>query len=113
MYLSARADPAARHAISADGGASAAWSPDGRTIFYRGDYAIMGVGVAADRSLALSQPRAVVAPHDGGPFVIGSDGRFLSLKAAAAPPPSHFNVVLDWFDELERVMPAPLPRTIR
>lgn len=113
VYLSARADPAERHPISADGGASAAWSPDGRTIFYRGDHAIMGVGVATDRSVELSRPRAVVAPHDGGPFVIGSDGRFLSLKAAAAPPPSHFNVVLNWFAELERVMPAPLPRTIR
>jgi Tol biopolymer transport system component len=111
VLLIDRDAPSRRQAISADGGASAAWAPDGRTIFYRNGDAIMGVGVAPD--LTLSRPRPVMTAEDSGPFVVGADGRFLSLKAAAQAPPSRFNVVLEWFAELERIVPAPLPKTIR
>jgi hypothetical protein len=39
-------------------------------------------------------------------FDVAPDGRFLMIKTPAELAPRQLNVVLNWFEELERLVPA-------
>jgi serine/threonine-protein kinase len=101
--------------VSIDGGAQPRWSPRGDELFYRGGGALMGVRVrsgptfVADSPVKLFEERYHVkgAGHIG--YDIAQDGRFLFVKDlmneardSDTPP---LVVVLNWFEELRRVLP--------
>jgi Tol biopolymer transport system component len=100
--------------VSADGGSEPAWSRNGRELFYRTrDGAIMAVPVAAGSAFRAGKPAKVVAEgyFNAGPFRSydpAPDGRrFLMIKGKSADRGSSPSivVVLDWFSELERMVP--------
>jgi serine/threonine-protein kinase len=94
------------------------WSPDQKELFYNpapGQFA--WVSVQTQSTFALGNPEMVPRPFQTGPpatrrqYDITRDGRFIGLieagqPAAARPDPPQFHVVLNWFEELKRLVPA-------
>ena len=107
--------------VSTEGGNYPAWSPDGQELFYRaGDgSALMGVTVETEPTFSAGIPETVIegnyvyAPGQGRNWDISPDGqRFLMLKnvgqsATEDGPPPKVTIVLNWFDELQRLVPTP------
>ena len=75
----------------------------------------MAVSFLAEPALRVGKPRllfegpyAAMGLLDGRLYDLAPDGRrFLMVKQSDPPPaPTQFNVVLNWFDELERLVPS-------
>ena len=74
----------------------------------------MAVAVSGGADADISIPVPIVAADaNEGPLIVGASGVFRITDAGPRPPSREFTVVLNWFDELQRVVPQPLPRVIR
>lgn len=116
VYLAAYPGAGRKMAVSTNGGRVAMWSPDGQRLYYRSDEALMAVGVTggAGQDVDVSRPVPIVAADAAdGPLIVGNGGVFKITDAGARPPSRQFTVVLNWFDEIDRLVPQPLPRVIR
>jgi serine/threonine-protein kinase len=112
-----------RWQISSEGGRQPVWSRDGGELFYR-DFAgaVMASPVTLDPTFV---PGRAVKVFDGSAYIGGGaqgggrtydvspDGsRFLMVKAGSADQaPASLVVVLNWFEELKRLVPVPTPRS--
>lgn len=91
------------------------WSRDGKQIYFRstdGDR-IFGADFSASPAVIIGKPTLVLA----GKFLMGtpfgkvwdlaSDGKkfLVQIGAEPLPPIDHYNVILNWFDELRRKVP--------
>jgi serine/threonine protein kinase/Tol biopolymer transport system component len=112
-----------RWQVSTNGGGSPLWSPDGHELFYRSGDAVMAVSVETEPGFSImGTPRVLFrgtyvrgSVMEGTPWDISPDGkRFLMLKpaatgapepAAAAPRPK-INIVINWFEDLKRLVPT-------
>ena len=107
---------AGRSQVSTGGGTRPAWSRDGRELYYLGlDGAMMAVPVDSSTNRdAFSAGRPTVlfsgsyhVVQAGRSYDVAPDGRFLMIKnvtqQAAAP---QLVVILNWFEELNRLLPA-------
>ncbi len=101
--------------ISIGGGISPVWSPDSRELFYRNGDAMMVVSVSADPAFVASTPdvlfRGAYAGGVQGPagrvYDIAPDGdRFLMLKDSDEGAGVGIVVILNWFEELKRLVPT-------
>ena len=106
--------------LSTNGGTRPRWSPKGQELFYIAlDGALMGARVEAGGGAWRAGPPAKVLerryyPGDGTGFLgrtydVAPDGRFLMLKEEAVggyTPPQHLEVVVNWFEELRRLVPT-------
>jgi serine/threonine-protein kinase len=99
--------------ISQGGGTSPLWARTGRELFYRSDEAMMVVAIETEPSLSAGAPtalfeasyfRGIVSRH----YDVAPDGeRFLMIKQSASEDaPDEIRVVLNWFQELERLVPT-------
>ncbi len=101
--------------VSRDGGWQPAWSRDGRELFFRNEYgtALMVVDVSTGADLELGRARLLFeetempAPHRWGEatYDVAPDGRFLMLAEDRSKVITR-DVVLNWFEELERLVPT-------
>jgi serine/threonine-protein kinase len=104
-----------RWQVSAAGGRQPVWSHDGRELFYR-DYsgALMSVPVAAGHDFSPGRPVRLFegtgylgagAQGGGRTYDVSPDGsRFLMVRIGAQSS-TPLVVVLNWFEELERLAP--------
>lgn len=114
VYLAAYPEPGKRLMVSIDGGRGALWAPDGRRLYYQSDDALMAVGLADGPDLDVSRPVPIVAAEaDPGPLAVTRRGLLKITDAASRQPSRQFTVVLNWFEELERLVPQPLPKLPR
>jgi serine/threonine protein kinase len=99
--------------ISTEGGNEPVWSRNGRELFYRSGDAMMAVEVATNPVLSASKPRRLFErPYELSSalwpdYDVSPDGqRFLMVKMVdESEVPAQINVVLNWFDELKRLVP--------
>ena len=99
--------------ISTEGGNEPVWSRNGRELFYRSGDAMMAVEVTTSPLLSAGRPRRLFerpyeVSHALWPdYDVSTDGqRFLLVKAIESfDAPAQINVVLDWSDELKRLVP--------
>ena len=100
-----------RWQISTDGGGRPVWSRDEREIFYRRpDGGIVAVAVTTDPVFASGEPQLIFKGPITGRYDVAADGkRFLvqRVEAEQTDSPTGLSVVLNWFDELERLVPVP------
>ena len=106
--------------VSRGGGLKPLWAPDGRELFYRrpDDLAMMVAPIETEPTFSPGNPtvlfEATNFPVPAGPrrFDIAPDGqRFLMTKEGEATSedatPPQINIVLNWREELKRLVPVP------
>ena len=104
--------------ISRDGGLAPVWAPDGHELFFRppGGGDMLVVAVDTEPVFSPGNPEVVLtAPYLSArgrsrPWDVAADGRFLMIKESGsgqeAGGPSQINVVLNWTEELTRLVPT-------
>ncbi len=105
--------------ISTDGGRQPLWAPDGRELFYLGPRGMMGVPVLeTEPTLRVGDPSVLFETQyyvfrSARTYDLAPDGqRFLMITQGAATndsttPAAQIHVILNWFTELERLVPRP------
>ena len=114
VYVQPFPGPGGKWQISNEGGDEPVWAKNGRELFYRDGNKMMTVEIttqptfrAGDRTLLFEgqywhQEGMLRADYDVTP-----DGqRFLMIKAGEQEAPNQINVVLNWFEELKRLVPT-------
>jgi len=105
-----------RQRISTDGGTRPLWSHDGRELFFLDGRHLLAVPVKSSATrLEAKRPEVL---FDAGlsirgvgswPYDVARDGRFFILRdtqTESSGTPSSLAVVLNWFEELKRRVPA-------
>ncbi len=83
------------------------WSPNGRALYYRAGNQMVRVQVADGDVFSFESPEtlfdtsAYLSGHDLAP-----DGRFLMLRRTDNDASGRPHVVLNWFEELQRLVPT-------
>jgi Tol biopolymer transport system component/tRNA A-37 threonylcarbamoyl transferase component Bud32 len=103
--------------VSTDGGNEPQWNRNGRELFYREGEKMMAVEVATQGRFVAGKPRElfhgnympVGASYVRAQYDVSPDGqRFLMLKSAEQEQSAatQINVVLNWTEELTRLVPS-------
>ena len=101
--------------ISTEGGTEPLWNRNGRELFYRSGNKMMAVEITMQPSFSAGTPKMLFEGHyqllslSTPNYDVSPDGqRFLMLKPSeqAEAGPTQINVVLNWFEELKRRVPA-------
>ncbi len=114
MYVSPYPEPTVKWLVSGEaGGGGPLWSPDGTEIFYRSGNQMMVVSVQTKPTFSACKPRVLfegvyvtstTLPGVSQYHDISPDGqRFLMIKEGQGA--GQINVVLNWFEELKRLVP--------
>jgi Tol biopolymer transport system component len=106
-----------RWAISSEGGISPVWAPNGRELFYNSIpiNTMLRVAIDAAPSFRATTPEVLFQKSyfwglaaGGRTYDMAPDGRFLMIKEGGTQderPPS-IVLVLNWFEELKRLVPS-------
>jgi len=107
--------PGGKWLISSEGGIAPVWARNGRELFYRNGPAMMAVDITTQPVFRAGTPRRLFEgpnyPTGTGraDYDISPDGeRFLMLKEEQQQQGAltQIHVVLNWFEELRRRVPA-------
>ena len=109
VYVQPYPGPGARVQVSTGGGVRPVWSRDGRELFYRDGDQMMTVSVAtstAGSTFTAGKPRLLFEGRYAPYFDVSLDGQqFLMIREESAGT-SELHIVLDWFEELKRLVPT-------
>jgi serine/threonine-protein kinase len=102
--------------ISLDGGAEPLWSRDGTELFYRDETGdkMFAASITTDPELKVGEPELLfegnyfLCSYWGRVYDISLDGnQFLMVSETEQElDPRHYNVVLNWFEELKQLVPS-------
>jgi hypothetical protein len=100
--------PGAKWQISTEGGSEPRWSRSGRELFYLHGYKMLMVDVETKPTFRPGRPQTLFEGRFLDCYDVASDGaRFLMIKEDPAESgPAHVKVVLNWFEEVKRRVPA-------
>ena len=112
VYVRPYPGPGGKLSISTEGGNQPVWARDGQTIFYRSGDSMMSVGITLAPRLSAATPEVLFeARFEEGytyhPRVndVADEGvGFVLAKGDEALSPDRLEVVVNWFDELRRLM---------
>ena len=105
----------AEYKVTTEGGIAPVWARDGGELFYWKEsgalVTIMSVPIAPGTEFDFGASHQIVQGSYARPswdtqYDVGPDGRFVLLKAAGPPPRDDIVTVLNWFEELKRVVPS-------
>jgi len=113
IYVRSLSDSGGKWQITTEGAVAPVWAVNGRELFYRQGRKWMSVAIQSGPTFAAGPARFVFeGEYSGGTFVnadyaVAPDGRFLMIDARQPEQaPAQLNVVLNWFEELKRRVPA-------
>ena len=109
IYVQPYPGPGAKLQISTEGGDGPVWPRNGRELFYRNGNKMMAVEIATQPSFSAGTPSMLFEiSATSGQYDVSSDGqRFLMVQQnEQATSATQINVVLNWFEELKRRVPA-------
>jgi len=115
IYVRPFPGPGGKWQISTDGGFEPVWSQNGRELFYRNGDKMMAATVETTPTFAVSKPRVLFEEHfEKGVFPfeanydVSPDGhKFLLVRPIEhESAPAQVNIVLNWSDELRRLIHA-------
>jgi serine/threonine-protein kinase len=114
VYVRSFPESLAQWKISTDGGTAPVWSRDGTELFYRQGEDLMAVSVETDADFSVGRPELVVsgnyvADASGHPsYDVMPDGQsFVMIQRNSEAALTEIHVVLNWFQELNRLVPVP------
>jgi serine/threonine-protein kinase len=123
VYAGPFPGPGGKWQISTEGGTSPIWSPNGREVFYTSSdrrimvtsYTVKGGSFIADKPAPWCDLQMTLqAPNPNPPFAssnidLAPDGKRFAILVPAntepPKPPTHVNVLFNFFDELQRRTP--------
>jgi len=97
--------------ISKDGGIAPVWHPKGQELFYRNGRALEVVSIKTEPTFTQGSPRVLFTGNyqsnsANRQYDVAPDGqRFLMIKQEQTEV-TQINVVLNWFEELKRLVPT-------
>ena len=111
VYVQPYPGPGERTTISTGGGRSPRWSRDGRELFYRSGNRMMAVPVTTKDTFKAGKPKLLFsgdfASYVSANYDVSADGmRFLMVQEDEETARPRFHVVINWFDELKRLVPT-------
>ena len=115
IYVRPFPGPGRKWQISTEGGTEPVWARNGQELFYRNGDKMMAAAVETKPAFAAAKPKLLFAAHyekSPYPFLadydVTPDGwRFLMIRASEQESaPTQLNVVLNWSDEVRRLVPA-------
>ena len=115
IYVKAYPGPGGIVQISSEGGSQPLWARDGKELFYRNGDMMMVISVQTEPTFKmLAAPRLLFqgsyysGSFDWAPnYDVTPDGqRFVMVKQPETSA-SQINIVLNWFEELKRLVPTP------
>ena len=117
IYVQPYPGPGGKWQVSTDGGTEPVWNRNGRELFYRNGDKMMAVDISTQTGFAAGKPRQLfegrylmnAAGFARPNFDVSADGqRFLMLKPVEREQaaPTQINVVLNWTEELKRLVPT-------
>jgi serine/threonine protein kinase/Tol biopolymer transport system component len=100
-----------RWQLSTDGGTEPVWSRSGKELFYINGDKLMVVEVITTPTFAAGTPRLIMegrytpSPTDSTGYDVSADGqRFIRVQPTEPDPPTNqIRIVMNWFDELQRI----------
>ncbi|MCZ6538246.1 MAG: hypothetical protein O6922_00265, partial [Chloroflexi bacterium] len=111
VFVQSYPDPTeARQQVSIDGGTEPLWARDGNELFYRNGESMMTasfdtVSGSPGASSVLFEGRYLSDQYVRG-YDLAADGRFIMVRTPNESLPRQVNVVLNWFEELKRLVPG-------
>jgi serine/threonine-protein kinase len=103
--------PGAPLPVSSAGGHDPIWSRDGKELFYQEGSKLMAAAITSTTPLQLQPPKMLFdggfvawEPNTPRTFDVAADGRFLMIEPSTSNA-QRFNVVLNWTEELKRLIP--------
>jgi serine/threonine-protein kinase len=115
VYVRPFPAPGIKQQVSSEGGEQPLWARNGRQLFYRWQDQVWAVDVRTDGGFSTSKPRLLYEKAGysrGSPirsYDLCPDGqRFLMVKLEQREPTpvTEMTLVQNWFEELERLVPA-------
>ena len=114
IYVQPYTGPGQKWQISTDGGTEPTWNPNGQELFYRNWNRMMAVDISTKPHFSpgtpvmLFQGSYLPTPITFPNYDVSPDGkRFLMTQASSqAGASSQIIFVLNWADELERLVPT-------
>ena len=107
VYVTTYPGAERKRQVSIAGGGNPRWRSDGSELFYISEEGVlMAVDVATTPTLQLGAPQPLFELADADYDVHPSGERFLIVRTERPATPGHINVVLNWFEELERLVPT-------
>ena len=115
VYVRPIGSPGGRKQTSTEGGTWPAWARNGRELFFLKGDKLAAVTLDAE-SNPVGQARVVLdAPKladlqfqaDSPWYDVMPDGEhFVMLLSPQYPSPTHYNIVVNWFEELKQLVPT-------
>ena len=112
VYVPPYPGPGGKLPVSLSGGREPVWSPDGKEHFYRNGGQMLAVSVETEPALAVGMPRLLfeggyVMNPNAPSYDVSPDGQhFVMIRTDEASTLTEIHVVLNWLQELERLVPA-------
>ncbi|MFH1881971.1 MAG: hypothetical protein ABIL62_04590, partial [Planctomycetota bacterium] len=106
--------PGPKTMISNQGGYQPAWSRDGKELFYRsgrGNRKMIAATFETEPDFRITHFEELFEGQyqrhiQWRNYDVAPDGRFLIIQEPQEPTPLGINVVLNWFEELKRLVPT-------
>ena len=113
VYVQPFPGPGRKWTISTNGGNEPVWSRDGREMFYRSGDAMMAVPITSQPTFAAGLPHQLFSGQfeqtgtGTSGYDVSPDGRRFLMIQATEPeePATQVSVVINWFEELRRLVP--------
>jgi len=111
IYVRPFPGPGQKWQISTGGGSEPVWARDGRELFYRSGDQMMAVAVSTTPTFLSQKPRVLFEGEYARPdpltsYDVAPDGHFVMVRGETQSALSPLHVVLNWFEELKRRVPA-------
>ena len=115
IYVQPYPGPGGKWQISTDGGTEPQWNRNGRELFYRSGDKMMAVDISTQSGFVAGKPKQLFEGHylmntlARADYDVSPDGQqFLMLKPTEQEQaaPTQINVVLNWTEELKRLVPT-------
>ncbi|MDA2923300.1 protein kinase [Acidobacteria bacterium AH-259-L09] len=106
VYVTPFPGPGRKWQISTQGGSSPVWARNGKELFYRNGNQLMAVGVTTQPSFSAAGPRLLLEKNFGAYDVAPDGQRFLMTRGIEEEPIRQLIVILNWFEELQRLVPT-------
>jgi len=111
VYVQPYPPTGSKFQVSIDGGEEPQWSPRGDELYYRNGNEWMHASITTEPELEIGRPQLLFRGNylnvPGPSYDVSPDGeRFLLLEPPHQEPPTELHLIVNWFDELERLVPT-------